>query len=269
MFMVETILKHKYIVIILFIVITVLVLLFKATSIYYSETRLVGVYFYPWYSITQHRHWDNTVLDKPVIGYYDSYNESVIKRQLSLIKNARIDFIVFSWWGPNSFEDNTTKIIVKHLREYGLKFVIMIEPYMNRIGPTPYDKTFWNNTLSYLRTNYIDPYNDIYMKLDDKPLVLAFNPIGIKYNPSSDFPDYTIRITGNDIDNARYQDWDYWPDYINASNVELRIRKDNMVSIIPRFDDTHFRKPGTCIDQNYTLGLYRKEWDWILNIKTR
>jgi hypothetical protein len=259
--MVEIVLKYKYIVIISFIVITVFIFLLGVMNIRYSKTRFVGVYFYPWYSITQHRHWDNTVIDKPVIGYYDSYNESVIKWQLQLIRNAGIDFIIFSWWRPNSFEDNTTKVIVKYLRNYSLKFAIMIEPYINYTDPTPYNRSFWNKTLSYLKANYIDPYSDVYLYLDGKPLVLAFNPIGMKYNPSSDYPDYTIRVTGNDIDNARYQDWDYWPDYINTSNIELRIRKDNMVSIIPKFNDIHFRKPGIRIDQNYTLGLYRKEWD--------
>jgi len=234
---------------------------------------LIGVYFYPWYSITQGKHWRgvDAVIDKPFWGFYDSYNESIIKMQLVLIKHAGIDFIVFSWWGPNSFEDMSIKAIVRHLAEYGLKFAVMIEPYLgSKIKPdepnNPYNKTFWKNVLSYLSENYILPYKDNYLHLYGKPLVLAFNPIGMKYNPSNDFPEYTIRITGNDIDNAHYQDWDYWPDYIDPNNVNLRIRKDGYVSIMPRFDNTHLTEKETkiCIDQNYTQLLYQKEWEWIL-----
>lgn len=237
------------------------------TNVYSSSNRIVAVYFYPWYSSSSNRHWNN-VIDKPYIGYYDSYNETVIKWQLELIKDAGIDIIIFSWWGPYSFEDNTTKTIVKYLREYSLEFVIMVEPYLGS-DPECYNKTFWENVLSYVRANYIDQYSDIYFHLNGKPLILAFNPIGMKYNPSSDFPGYAIRITGNDIDNAGYQDWDYWPDYINPSNVELKVRRDGYVAIIPRYDDTHFHSPGTCIDTNYTDKIYIKQWQWILKHKDK
>lgn len=253
-------LKWKIIVAVIMIVV-----LFALGYTYYdnANTVYVGVYFYPWYSVSEDRHWDNTVRDKPYIGYYDSYNETVIKWQLELIKEAGIDFIVLSWWGPNSFEDNTTRVIVKSLNGYGLKFAIMIEPYLGQ-DPSMYNKTWWSETLAYIKNNYIDKYREDYFFLNGKPLIMAFNPIGMNYNPSNDFPEYTIRITGNDIDNAGYQDWDYWPDYIDPNNIVLKIRKDDYVSIIPRFDDTHFRTPGICLDQNYTENLYVKEWEWIL-----
>ncbi|MEM4562279.1 MAG: hypothetical protein QW123_05335, partial [Desulfurococcaceae archaeon] len=91
----------------------------------------------------------------------------------------------------------------------------------------------------------------------------AFNHIGLSYRPHEDFPEFTIRIVGNDIDNAKYQDWDYWPDYLLLSDIELRVRGDNMVSIIPRYCDIHFRT-GLCLDPDLTQGFYRKQWEWIL-----
>ena len=230
-----------------------------------SLSPIVGAIFYPWYSVSRRRHWDNTI-DRPYIGYYDSYNNTVIEWQLKLIKNAGIDFIVFSWWGPNSFEDNVTKTLAKYLRKYGIQFTIMLEPYLGNEHPEYYNKSFWANNLEYISKNHVEPYSDIYLFLEGKPLVMAFNPIGMEYNPSSDFPDYTIRITGNDIDSARYQDWDYWPDYIDPEHVTLKIRRNGYVVIIPRYDDTHFRDPGR-VDQNYTENLYVKEWEWILEHK--
>ncbi|WP_148676726.1 hypothetical protein [Staphylothermus marinus] len=251
-----------------FIVLSVLITTILLVGFVGHENHFVGIYFYPWYSINPVRHWNEssstTVVDKPIWRFYDSRNTSIINQQLRLIREAGIDFIVFSWWGANSFEDNATRIIVEYLRNYNLKFAIMIEPYLGSDHPEYYNYTFWNNTLNYIKTNYIDPYNDIYVYLDGKPLVLAFNPIGMNYNPSNDFPQYTIRITGNDIDNAKYQDWDYWPDYIDVSNVELKIRIDGFVSIMPRYDDTFLRSSGICIDQNYTERLYVREWEWIL-----
>ncbi|MEM4913926.1 MAG: hypothetical protein QW579_06965 [Desulfurococcaceae archaeon] len=238
------------------------------TSVDRSVT--VGVYFYVWYS-SDGRHWDPSmdpawaVVEQPVIRFYDSRDEQVIRWQLKLIRDAGIDFIAISWWGPGSFEDEAAKIVVKHLRKYGLKFAILVEPYLGN-DPAPYNRSFWEDTIRYIRVNYIEPYGDLYFHLHGKPLILAFNPIGLSYRPHEDFPEFTIRIVGNDIDNAKYQDWDYWPDYLSPSldNVELRVRRDNMVSVVPRFCDTHFRAQGICIDPDLTEGFYRKQWDWIL-----
>lgn len=238
----------------------------------------IGVYFYSWYSVSEHRHWDDTVRDQPYIGFYDSYNRTVIRWQLKLIKEAGIDFIVFSWWGPYSFEDNTTKIIVKYLKDYNLKFAIMIEPYLGNNDPSIYNRSFWKNVLNYIESNYVKPYKDIYFYLNGKPLVLAFNPIGMKYNPPNDFINYTIRIIGNDIDNAKYQDWDLWPDYlapwVTDKNIDLRVRKDGYVAMTPRFDDRIFctlemriNCSQRLIDPNYALNAYEKEWKWILTHK--
>ncbi len=231
-----------------------------------NHMKLIGIYFYPWYSITLHRHWDETVIDKPFIGYYDSYNESVIRWQLELIKEAGIDFIVLSWWGPGSFEDNTTKIIVRYLREYGIKFAILIEPYINYTDPRPYNKVFWEKTIKYIANNYIELHRDIYFRLNGKPLILAFNPIGEAYDPRNDFQNYCIRIVGNDVDHGGYRDWDLWPDYdINQTGI-LRIRKDGYVAIAPRFDDEHFRPCGLRpYDPFLNKQWYSKQWKFVLS----
>ena len=229
-----------------------------------GASAFVGVYFYPWYSVSQDRHWIN-VIDKPIIGFYDSYNESVIRWQLKLIKDANIDFIIFSWWGPNDFTDNTIKTITRYLREYDLEFIILIEPYINYTDPGPYNKSFWEYTLNYLRDNYIELHRDIYFCLNGKPLILAFNPIGMTYNPSNDYQEYMIRIVGNDIDNAGYQDWDLWPDYDKDLSGCLRIRRDGYVAIAPRFDDKHFRSNGLPrYDPYLDKEWYKKQWEYIL-----
>ncbi|MEM2170348.1 MAG: hypothetical protein QXU03_01100 [Desulfurococcaceae archaeon] len=256
--------KRVYLVV-LVVVVALVALTLGFTSVDRSVT--VGVYFYVWYS-SDSRHWNDSpvtpVTETPVIGFYDSRDEHVVGWQLKLLKNAGVDFIVISWWGPGSFEDEAAKIVIKHLRDYGLKFTIFVEPYLGN-EPALYNRSFWENTTRYIRVNYIEPYGDLYFHLHGKPLILAFNPIGLLYRPDVDFPEFTIRIVGNDIDNAKYQDWDYWPDYLlHSDSVELRVRRDNVVSIIPRYCDTHFRTPGVCLDPDLSQGLYRKQWEWIL-----
>ncbi|MEM4062080.1 MAG: hypothetical protein QXY11_04410, partial [Desulfurococcaceae archaeon] len=56
---------------------------------YVDRSVTVGVYFYVWYS-SDGRHWNDSpvtpVIETPVIGFYDSRDESVIKWQLKLIR---------------------------------------------------------------------------------------------------------------------------------------------------------------------------------------
>ncbi|MEM1832601.1 MAG: hypothetical protein QXJ97_13855, partial [Desulfurococcaceae archaeon] len=145
-----------YLTVLLIIALSLLTLGFT----YVDRSVTVGVYFYVWYS-SDGRHWSDSpvtsVIETPVIGFYDSRDESVIKWQLKLIRDAGIDFIVISWWGPGSFEDEAAKIVIKHLREYGLKFAILVEPYLGN-EPALYNRSFWENTTRYIRVNYIEPY---------------------------------------------------------------------------------------------------------------
>lgn len=83
---------------------------------YSSKPVKVGVYYYVWYP----HHWNGTkewtVVDVPILGYYASNNESIIKQHLDWFKYAGIDFGNISWWGPNSYEDNATTNIWDEIR---------------------------------------------------------------------------------------------------------------------------------------------------------
>jgi len=229
-----------------------------------GEGLLACVYYYPWYS-EDGRHWGPpghpywSVVDEPVIGFYDSRDASVIDWQLRLIRDAGIACLFISWWGPGSFEDDAARRVFWRARLYGLKAAILVEPYLGG-DPSRYGRAFWEQTLAYIKRNYIDSHPDVYLKLDGKPLVLAFNPIGLAYDPEPDFPGYAIRIVGNDIDNAGYQDWDLWPDYDRGLTGELRVRRDGYVALAPRFDDEHFRPGGVPpYDPDLSRGWYERQ----------
>ncbi len=231
-----------------------------------TSSITICTYYYVWYGSPDHPWTD--VIDKPLLGYYNSSSLQIITQQLEWIKKAGIDCLIISWWGPGHYTDIVAQRVFQLLAQYDLKAVIMIEPWLGDEDPasniTVYNSTWWNTTLQYIKTHYIDQYNYSYLYLDSRPLIIAFNPIGMKYKPNTTI--YTIRIVGNDIDNAHYQDWDYWPDYDINLTGQLRIRTDEYVAVTPRYDDEHFR-PGNLLgyDPNLTMHWYQKQWNWIIN----
>lgn len=140
------------------------------------------------------------VVDKPVIGYYDSMDPGVVERQLYLIKRAGVDRLFISWWGPGSFEDKAAELVFDVAARRGLRAAILVEPYLGG-DPNEYGPVWWRTILDYIRADFIERYPDVYMKLDGKPLVPAFNPIGEAYKPNP--PGYTIRIVGLAMASAR------------------------------------------------------------------
>lgn len=244
------------------IIITLFFISLIPVSAYSSSSPLVCFYYYPWYGAPDHP-WVN-VTDTPVLGFYFSGYLSVISRHLTWIRDSGANCLFISWWGPGHFTDQVARLIFQRLGNYGLKGVILVEPYLGG-NPVYYDESWWNKTLEYINQNYIQKYRENYLYLDGKPLIIAFNPIGMHFDPRPVFQNYTIRIIGNDIDNAKYQDWDLWPDYDSTLSGNLRIRKDGYVAISPRFDDEHFRPGGVPpYDPNLTKGWYKKQWQWIL-----
>jgi len=247
-----------------------------------DTTPIVAVYFYVWYGNgLGSRHWNDSpytpVIDEPLIGYYSSLDPDTIEWQLRLLNDADIDVLFISWWGPGSYEDKATRLVFENLKRYGLKAAILVEPWLGN-DPNLYDSKWWSQVLDYIWRNYVEKYPEVYFYWEGKPLVLAFNPIGMNYRPMSTI--FTIRIVGNDIDNAHYQDWDLWPDYLapwtTSKDIVLRVRYDGYVAITPRFDDTIFCELGirtNCgqrlIDPDYTIQAYVKQWEWILRNKDR
>lgn len=65
-----------------------------------GDVPIVVVYYYVWYDEEQSRHWNDSsvtrVIDVPIWGFYSSMNETVIRRQLELIRDAGIDGLLIS-----------------------------------------------------------------------------------------------------------------------------------------------------------------------------
>jgi len=246
---------------------------------------IIAVYFYVWYG--RHRHWNQSlsslVIDRPVIGFYSSDNDSVIRWQLSEIKRAGIDALFISWWGPGSYEDRVAQKVFRYLRLYGLKAAILVEPFKpwNILNAARvYGPAFWRRVLNYIYKHFVEPYPHVYLRIGGKPLVLCFAPVGVFYRPHD--PRFVIRVVAIYVDliNALrflglHADWDLWPNYLlytNTARIELRIRVDGYVALTPRY------YPAACVlgyypdgcwvgylDPHYRQRIYVKEWKWVIH----
>ena len=246
----------------------------------------VAVFYYVWYCDGLGKgHWNDSVItavvDKPAIGYYSSANESVIEWQLRLMRDAGIDVVFISWWGPGTYEDRVAKEVFKILPKYGLKAAILVEPFKGNgviDAVIKYGPSFWDSVLPYLEKEFISKYPDTYFKLKGKPLILTFAPVGLLYLPRTN--EYVFRVVATHVDTLRAlglrADWDLWPDYLAPwtaprEGISLKVRVDGYVAVTPRFDRASCRsgmeRGKQCelvLDPTYALGAYVKEWSWVL-----
>ena len=241
------------------------------------STPVIAVYYYPWYREgLGSRHWNDSaltpVVDKPIVGFYSSLDPATVEWQLRMAVMAGVNTLFVSWWGPGSYEDRALPIVFEKARSLGLRVAVLIEPYLGG-APQLYTWRWWVGVLSYLWTHYVARYPDAYALLNGRPLVLAFNPVGLVYRPEAPFAE--IRIVGNAVNSSGRVDWDLWPDYLagirHVASVELRIRKDGYVAVAPRFDDTLLYALGArqdcssrLLDPLYLDELYEKQWLWII-----
>jgi hypothetical protein len=259
--------------------------LFSFPSITKASTNndiRVGVFYYPWYNGTippsstcpNQGQWNGTlnwtVKDTPLLGFYNSSDPNVIDKQLSEMNSSGIDFIIVSWWGPNSFEDYATKTLFSQIKQYNypIQVVIMVEAY-NWSGI--YD---FKAICDYINSTYIAPYRSIYLNLYNLPLICFFNDninmtrteenITAIYSVSG----FTTRIVGQ----SSYVDWYAWtPCSVNSSWTPYLNNKDGgVVTIEPRYDGSHIDQgANSAFDSAYSQGLYNDQWNYVLQNKDK
>jgi hypothetical protein len=235
----------------------------------------VGLFYYVWYQgVYGSGHWNGTppndpnslrwkVVDEPVLGFYNSSDPKVIKQHLNWFEELGVDFLIISWWGPNSFEDNATKTIFSVVKEYNypIQITIMVEAY-NWSGIYDF-KTIYD----YINHTYVVPYPNIYMKLYGLPLVCFWNDnINMTATLANreaihNVTGFTARIVGQ----SYYVDWYAWrpcstdQDSVGYPNIFPKLSMDGFTCIEPRYDDSHIGGTQT-FDENYSEGMYDQQW---------
>lgn len=130
-------------------------------------------FYYPWYGTPEvsgyWRHWppDGTskITDHPLLGFYDSNNETVIEQHIEWAKEAGIDCFIVSWWGNGTFEDKALSHIKKVCEESSFKFTVYYE------NTSSIDQTVGN--LTYLLDNYAN--SSSWYRIDGRPVIFVYS----------------------------------------------------------------------------------------------
>ena len=97
--------------------------------------------YYPWYSASPFRHWDQDGHVPPVdlasnyvplLGAYDSGSTSVMERHAAWMKSAGAGAVNVSWWGQHSDTDRLVPLLMDVMAAHDLRVTFHLEPYGNR-----------------------------------------------------------------------------------------------------------------------------------------
>ena len=106
----------------------------------------------------------------PAIRLYDSQDQATVERQMNLIRNAHISFVIWSWWGQNSFSDNSLSYFWESYNNpSGLKHCIYYEKEW-------LDNVSQNEIISdieYIKSKYAG--SGKYLKINNNPVVFVNN----------------------------------------------------------------------------------------------
>lgn len=136
------------------------------TATMVKGNRFVGAYYYVWYEGVWSLN-DNT----PLLGYYQSSNETVIQEHLEWAATARLDFLMVSWSNSPNWchgkNPNVTETLFKVADRIGspVKLAIMVEYWHGE---------FLNITeaADYVYNNYVP--SPSYFQLYGKPLLYVY-----------------------------------------------------------------------------------------------
>jgi hypothetical protein len=121
----------------------------------------------------------------PLTGNYDSNDPLVLEYQVSLMKMAGIDGVIFDWYGVTEGVDykpihEATLAMIEVIKKRGLQFAICYEDqsvkHLVEFGIVPRDKAraTAKETFDWMQQNWFT--DDAYVTVEGRPLVLCFGP---------------------------------------------------------------------------------------------
>jgi hypothetical protein len=228
----------------------------------------VGVFYYPWYvNGYQNGHWSGnpkeadpslpatwwTVVDRPVLDWYDSNDTRVIRQHLDWFAYAHIDFGIISWWGPyhnDSFYDNDwVKTLFDETENYApwFRWVILVEPCYT----VDQSMKILDTLRNYVFEKYTAAYHDIWLNdPTGKPFLFwtyvdDFNNDTVRSEATNDTR-FETRLLGQFLpDNSTTQierkdniDWYTWSLFWGSNNTSPFPLKNGSMCVLPRYDET-------------------------------
>lgn len=218
----------------------------------------VGLYYYVWYEEYGRGHWDSTVLDKPILGYYNSSDRFLIETHFEWFESLDIDFVILSYWGwfESAVTYDSTQVVfdVAESLDTPVKLCIMVEP-------TGENETANNYNFTWIHDDIYSKYatHQCYFHWKGKPLLLYYNADNMTKSGSvPDDNNFTQLIAGHHLE---YVDWIY---SAPCCGVKQQTR-NRQISVMPAFDDSHFRNDSQTYDVYYEEGMYIAQWERVLD----
>jgi len=244
----------------------------KSSSCSASEAK-VGLFYYVWYEGgLGNGHWNSslgwTVVDTPLLGFYNSSDPSLIRQHLKWFDELGVDFLIVSWWGSSTlqgyqFADTTTRLVFDLINETNspIKITLMVEDF-NQSGTYDFTAIY-----DYIYDNYATRYGNEFFDLNGKPLVCWWNSDMTNTSESRQRIGNDSRFAARIIGHHDYVDWYAWrPCSVDDEDYPItlpKLSKDGFTCIEPRYDDSHIGRSGT-FDDDYSDGVYDRQWTWAL-----
>jgi prefoldin subunit 5 len=244
----------------------------KPSSCSASKAK-VGLFYYVWYEGgLGNGHWNSsqgwTVVDTPLLGFYNSSDPSLIRQHLKWFEELGVDFLIISWWGSSTlqgyeFADTTTRLVFDLINETNspIKITLMVEDF-NQSGTYDFAAIY-----DYIYDNYATRYVNEFFDLNGKPLVCWWNSDVTNTSDSRQRIGNDSRFVARIIGHHDYVDWYAWrPCSVDDEDYPItlpKLSKDGFTCIEPRYDDSHIGRSST-FDDDYSEGVYDRQWTWAL-----
>jgi hypothetical protein len=111
----------------------------------FAKERMTFIYYYAWYANPtydgQWLHWqdyghhppqDVSSAFYPKLEAYSSDDPWIIHQHMKWIAKAKINVVIYSWWGQNDPTNTTAEAVLDAAADYNLSVAFMIEPYFGR-----------------------------------------------------------------------------------------------------------------------------------------
>jgi hypothetical protein len=200
----------------------------RTIEVHEDPEHLVGVQWEPWFT-PMNAYWQ-TAQAVPVVGFYDSNNEDVMRQHALWLMDAGVNFIFVDWsnhiWGKKHWDErppNADQIIdatthtlkfYARLRKEGLpvpKVVIM--PGLSNGPPTTMEAL--NEQLAWIHEQYNSnpEFDGLWVEYLGKPLVVPLDcgHVAIKpETPPVDDTHFTVRWMGTQLQRTKAEEHGYW-----------------------------------------------------------
>jgi hypothetical protein len=128
-----------------------------------------ATFYYGWFPEA----WDQEHVDPftryhPSLGFYDSGDAAVLRKQIAAMRYAHISAAVYSWWGPGSKTDSRFPLALTLARQTPFRWAV----YYEAEGYGDPSAAQIHGDLLYLRAHYFS--SPAYLHVDGRPVVFAY-----------------------------------------------------------------------------------------------